>query len=138
MEKVSQCVQCGRCSAGCPVAFESRHSPRKIIRLLQLEQRGEARRSPFLWLCATCQACSTRCPRGLPVLEIMLALRREGQGRGEVRPPAFYRIFRQMIEKKGRVNEWQLGFQSALHKFPRHPLADALLFFRLWRRGKIR
>lgn len=71
-------------------------------------------------------------------MEIMLALRREGQELGEVRAPAFYRIFRQMIEKSGRVSEWRLGFKSALCRFPRRPLGQALLFLQLWRRGKIR
>ncbi len=138
MERVSECVQCGRCSAGCPVAFESDHSPRQIIRLLQLNLRREAYRNPFLWFCATCQACSTRCPRGLPVLDIMLALRREGEEQGEAKAPAFYHAFLQMSERRGRISEWQLGLKAAWHQFPRHPLADALLFLRLLRRGKIR
>ncbi|MDI6725517.1 MAG: 4Fe-4S dicluster domain-containing protein [Smithellaceae bacterium] len=138
LERVGECVQCGRCSAGCPVSFETLHSPRKILRLLQLGQRSEAQQSPLLWLCATCRACSARCPRGVPVLDVMLALRREGQSRKEVRTPAFYRLFWHMIEKRGRISEWQLGMKSALRQPPLHPWADARLFFQLWRRGKIR
>ncbi len=61
--KITDCYQCGKCSAGCPVAFAMDKTPRQIIRLLQLGMLDEALKTHTIWLCATCQTCSTRCPR---------------------------------------------------------------------------
>jgi heterodisulfide reductase subunit C len=130
------CVQCGRCSSGCPVAFESPHTPRKVLRFLQVGKTEAAARSPFLWFCATCQTCTVRCPRGVDVAGIMLGLRRLGY-RGESREFPFYRHFRRIVEKRGRISELRLGFKMALAKFPLHPWEDAVLLFKLWRRGKL-
>lgn len=136
----SLCVQCGRCSAGCPVAFETPHTPRKVIRFLQIGDLAGACRSPFLWACAMCRACSVRCPRGVDVAEIMVSLRRIGQSRGWVdrsRDLAFYRIFQQMVEKKGRVSELRLGLALRWRKLPLHPYKEALLAWKLWRKGRL-
>lgn len=134
----SLCVQCGKCSSGCPVAFESPHTPRKMIRMLQLGQMETACRSPFPWFCAMCQACTVRCPQGVDVSGIMLGLRREGIEKGWIRKDLwYYRIFSDMIKKRGKIDELRLGLAAVFHKAPRHPVEDALLLFKLWRRGKI-
>lgn len=132
----SVCVQCGKCSSGCPVAFESPDTPRKILRFLQLGRIDQARRSPFLWFCAMCQACAVRCPQGVDIPGIMLHLRRleiEGGREGLW----YYRIFAGMIQKKGKIDELRLGLAAFLHKGSRHPIEDALLLFKLWRRGRM-
>lgn len=134
------CVQCGRCSSGCPVAFASPHTPRKVVRFLQIGRSDAASHSPFLWFCATCQTCTVRCPRGVDVAGIMLALRRVGYEDGTLRAKkelSFYRHFREMVEKKKKIREFHLGLQIALRKVPLHPLEDAVLLFKLWRRGKL-
>jgi len=141
LPEYSVCVQCGRCSAGCPVAFESEHTPRKIIRFLQWGWLSEAGRSPFLWLCASCQTCTTRCPRGVDISGIMATLRRIAQQKGWVMPGeklSHYNAFMAMIKKKGRISELHLGLRIALSKFPpAHPLEDAVLLFKLLLRGKL-
>ncbi|NMA14706.1 MAG: heterodisulfide reductase subunit C, partial [Clostridia bacterium] len=58
--KLTDCYQCGKCSAGCPVAFAMDKTPRQIIRLLQLGLLEEALATRTIWLCATCQTCVTR------------------------------------------------------------------------------
>ncbi len=135
------CVQCGRCSAGCPVAFESPHTPRKIVRFLQGGWLREACESPFLWLCASCRTCTARCPRGVDVAAIMFALRRIAQEKGWVMPGErlpFYRAFTGLIKKKGRIRELHLGIRVASSRLPVHPLREALLLLKLMMRGKIR
>ncbi len=137
----SICVQCGRCSAGCPVAFESEHTPRKIIRFLQWGWLKEASQSPFLWLCASCYTYTVRCPRGVDISGIMVALRRVAQEQGWVKSEedlSYYKAFIKMIEKKGKINEFRLGFAVALRKIPLHPVEDAILFFKLLLRGKLK
>ncbi len=139
--RFSICVQCGRCSGGCPVAFESEDTPRKIIRFLQWGWLEEAGRSPFLWLCASCQTCTTRCPRGVDIAGIMVALRRIGLEQGWVRPEdlSYYKAFIEEVKKRGKINELRLGLAIALHKMPPlHPVADAVLLFKLLLRGKLK
>lgn len=120
------------------MAFESLHTPRKIIRFLQIGQVETACRSPFLWFCAMCQACTVRCPRGVDVSGMMLSLRRLGIENGWIGKDLwYYKIFTEMIHKRGKIDELRLGLAAAFHKAPRHPIEDALLLFRLWRRGKI-
>ncbi|MEW6264247.1 MAG: 4Fe-4S dicluster domain-containing protein [Thermodesulfobacteriota bacterium] len=72
--RISGCLQCGRCSAGCPRAFVSPHTPRQVIRLLQWGLVEEAARSPFLQQCRLCGTCAVRCPQGLDVAGTMLRL----------------------------------------------------------------
>ncbi len=132
-----RCVQCGKCSSGCPVAFETRHTPRKVMRFLQRGWVEEAARSPFLELCAQCQACTVRCPRGIEVSEVLLALRRLARAKGWAREDGFHKSMERMIRENGRVNEMKLGLAAQLGRIPRHPLEDLLLLFKMFLRGKL-
>lgn len=74
-EVVARCYQCGKCSAGCPMAVDADVAPHQIIRLVQLGQSDEALASATIWLCAACRACSSRCPRGVDLTRLMESLR---------------------------------------------------------------
>jgi heterodisulfide reductase subunit C len=79
---ITDCYQCGKCSAGCPVAFAMDKTPRQIIRLLQLGMLEEALKSRTIWLCATCQTCSTRCPRDVDLATLMETTRQLAKKKG--------------------------------------------------------
>ena len=70
-----QCYQCGECSAGCPAAFAMDLLPNQVIRFLQLGDYEPVLESKTIWLCAACQQCYTRCPKGVDLSRIMEALR---------------------------------------------------------------
>lgn len=74
-EKVLGCYQCGRCSAGCPMAEEVEILPHLVLRFLQLGMEGEVLDKNTMWLCAACHTCASRCPRGVDLSRIMEALR---------------------------------------------------------------
>jgi heterodisulfide reductase subunit C len=69
------CYQCGKCSAGCPVAFAMDMLPSQVIRYAQLGLVDRLTESKTIWLCAACQTCYTRCPKGIDLSRIMEALR---------------------------------------------------------------
>ncbi len=86
-EAVAHCYQCGNCSAGCPLAGEMNVLPHRVVRLLQLGQVESALSANAIWLCAACQACAARCPRGVDLSRIMEALRVVQLRRSTIEPP---------------------------------------------------
>lgn len=83
--KLSECYQCGKCSAGCPMAESMDIMPRQVLRYLQLGLLEEALASRAPWVCATCHTCSARCPHDVPISELMEAVRQQAE-RAEIRP----------------------------------------------------
>ncbi|HEY5493140.1 MAG TPA: (Fe-S)-binding protein [Candidatus Anoxymicrobiaceae bacterium] len=83
-EKVRSCLQCGTCTASCPVAEFSDLSPREIVRLVLTGGREEVLRPEVLYFCSACYSCAVRCPMGVRLTELVNLLRdvmvSEGQG----------------------------------------------------------
>ena len=70
------CMQCGTCSASCPLSSGTNPFPRKIYRYLQLGLKDKLLKSPEPWLCYYCGECNKDCPRGAEPAETMMATRR--------------------------------------------------------------
>lgn len=73
-ENVFACNQCGKCSAGCPIAFHMDLLPSQVIRFIQLGLK-EVLESQTIWACAACLTCVTRCPKAIDLPRVMEALR---------------------------------------------------------------
>ena len=73
-ERLLACNQCGKCSAGCPVASVMDLLPSQVIRMAQLGME-EVLESNTIWICASCLTCVTRCPKGVSLPRLMEALR---------------------------------------------------------------
>jgi len=69
------CYQCGKCSAGCPMAFAMDILPNQVIRLVQLGMEEDVARAETPGLCASCITCAARCPRGVDLSRVMEAVR---------------------------------------------------------------
>ena len=74
-EEVKMCFQCGTCTAGCPSGRRTSYRVRKLMRMAQLGMKEEIINRDELWECSTCYTCVERCPRQVPVVDIVIALR---------------------------------------------------------------
>ena len=74
-EDVYVCYQCGKCTAGCPMADNMDIMPNQIIRILQIGDFDKLLNNNAIWLCASCQTCTARCPKGVDLARIMEAIR---------------------------------------------------------------
>ncbi|XOF34766.1 MAG: heterodisulfide reductase-related iron-sulfur binding cluster [Candidatus Electrothrix sp. YB6] len=70
------CMQCGICTASCPLSEGTNSFPRKIYRYIQLGLKDKLLTSPEPWLCYYCGECNLQCPRGAEPAETMMAARR--------------------------------------------------------------
>jgi heterodisulfide reductase subunit C2 len=111
---LSACLQCGKCSSGCPVAAQVDLVPHALLRLVQLGQRDAVLGSRMIWLCTSCQACMTRCPQKVDIAAMNDALRRMSLAAGQVvkgsRVPAFNSTFLMIIRRLGRM--YEMGLMS--------------------------
>ena len=69
------CYQCGKCSAGCPMAKHMDILPNQMIRFAQMGLKDELLASNASWLCVSCFTCNTRCPKGVKIAEVIEAIR---------------------------------------------------------------
>jgi heterodisulfide reductase subunit C len=74
-EDVRACYQCGKCTAGCPLASAMDLMPNQILRLLQLGEHEQVLKSRTIWQCASCLTCAARCPKDVDPARVMDALR---------------------------------------------------------------
>ncbi|MGO8952246.1 MAG: 4Fe-4S dicluster domain-containing protein [Rhodomicrobium sp.] len=69
------CYQCGKCSAGCPMANYMDILPNQMIRFAQLGLEDALLSSNAIWLCVSCLTCNSRCPKGVKIAEVIEAIR---------------------------------------------------------------
>lgn len=69
------CYQCGKCSAGCPMAKYMDILPSQMIRYAQLGLKDELLASNAIWMCVSCYTCNTRCPKGVKIAEVIESVR---------------------------------------------------------------
>jgi heterodisulfide reductase subunit C len=110
-QTLSDCYQCGECTAGCPTAFAMDPVPSQAIRLLQLGKFNEVLNSNGIWLCAACNVCGERCPRGVDYGKISDALRTI------VLRNKITNIILEQIDKKFILDAPQQAFIAAFRKF---------------------
>lgn len=85
-EDVKMCFQCGTCTADCPSGRRTSYRVRKLMRMAQLGLKEEIVNSEELWECSTCYTCVERCPRQVPIVDIVIALRNIAVSEGHMLP----------------------------------------------------
>jgi heterodisulfide reductase subunit C len=139
-QNIDGCYQCGKCTAGCPVAYTMEIPPHEMIRLVQLGRKEEALASHTIWLCASCETCTSRCPKNIDVAAVMDGLRvlafRQGQTKAEKEITLFHKLFLQVVGRFGRVNDLRL--MGKYNLLTLNPLKDWRLGQKLFSKGKLR
>jgi len=74
-QDVRACYQCGKCTAGCPLASRMDLAPNQILRLIQVGEVEQALAARSIWWCASCLTCAARCPKSVDPARVMEALR---------------------------------------------------------------
>ncbi len=138
-QKLAACSQCGKCTAGCPVAYIMDLTPRQVMRALQLGLEDELLRSSSYWLCLSCETCAVRCPHEIDIPKIMDVLRQRTIAKKSV--PAekeihiFHRLFLQIIRRWGRI--YDAGLAVGHNLWSRHFFANLALLPAMLSRGKL-
>jgi heterodisulfide reductase subunit D len=82
---VVQCLECGKCTASCPVAtMKPDFSPMYLIEKALRADGHEVKSSPDYWNCLTCANCSHRCPSKVDFVEFVRHLRTNVDVRGGI------------------------------------------------------
>jgi heterodisulfide reductase subunit C len=111
-EKIKRCIQCGTCTGSCPVSYAMDLTPREVIALFRAGEMEQIMQSRTIWICASCYACTTRCPSGIKITDIFYALKRTAM-EGKVKTVApqvqtLASVFIDTLTRYGRLHEGTL------------------------------
>lgn len=81
---LTACIQCGKCTGGCPVSPKSALNPRALIYQMLLGESFEVVSRSELWDCTTCSTCGLRCPKGVKAVDLIINLREQWIESGKI------------------------------------------------------
>jgi len=120
------------------------YTPDQVIRMVQFGLKERVLNSSTIWICASCEACATRCPNEINIVGVMdtlrqLALKEEGVKEGNI--PKFHSIFLRSIHTTGKVHELSLilGYLLTTRDIfkIRKLLGDMMLGLKMFKKGKL-
>jgi heterodisulfide reductase subunit C len=87
-------------------------SPRQLIALFRAGEMERIMKSRTIWICASCYSCTTRCPSGIKITDIIYALKRTAMEKklqsAEPQVQTLARTFTENLMKYGRLHEGTL------------------------------
>ena len=136
---LAECFQCQKCSAGCPLAEETDLLPHALIKKIHLGQEEDILLSKHIWLCLSCETCTTRCPNQVDLCKVIDELRRIALEQGvDVAEPdvaAFHQIVLDTLQRHGRLYELEMIARLKLRTG--EYFKDAGMGLGMIRRGKL-
>ena len=137
-QRIFDCYQCGKCSAGCPVDYAMDLGPRQIMRLIQMGLKKEVMQSTTIWLCVGCDTCSSRCPAKIDIARVMESLRilaaAEGTAPAVKKVDVFHKEFLKAVEQYGRAHELTLSAKYVMKTFD---LSNMGMGLNMFSKGKL-
>ena len=139
-QNVNLCYQCRKCAAGCPVSYAMDYKPAQLIHAIRLGMDDLVFKSKTVWLCASCETCTTRCPQEVDVAKVMDAVKIIARRR-KIKPTipqvaSFYRAALSNIKKCGRM--YEMGMIVGLKMRTFELFKDAGLGMKMFRKGKLK
>lgn len=135
------CLQCGTCSAICPVSVYMDKTPRRIIGLIRGGFRDEVLGSLSIWICTSCYACTVECPEKIRITDIMYIVKRMAMKESSYHRfvvPAVEEAFVKMVRKNGRLTESRMGIKVVRKSGLRSAFAMLPIAWRLMRKHRMR
>ena len=138
--EVNSCFQCAKCASGCPVSYAMDYTPNQVIHAIQLGLTDLVLNSRTIWLCASCQTCTTRCPQDVDITSVMDAVRIIAQ-REKIKAKipevlSFYRSTLTNISFFGRM--YELGLIALLKLSTGRYTQDLGLGIKMLKKGKLK
>ena len=131
------CLQCGKCTGGCPVAWAVERGPRQTIAMILLGLKDEVLASELPWYCVGCTICASRCPVQIDFSRVAATLVEMAVVEG--RAPAvgdihrWEEVFLASLQRNGRVREVRAIIENNLRA--RRPWRDAFMGLAMFARG---
>ncbi len=130
------CMQCGLCSASCPLGYAMEFPPRKLILQAASGHLDQVLGSPSLWMCVGCYTCSHRCPRDIELTDGLWPALRDRALQAGFQPPAelqetFQNLFKygNTLGKSPRQRlDWTKGLDVPVLDLSREPQAVQVLW----------
>jgi len=144
-QKLTNCYQCQKCSAGCPMTPFTDYTVSQIIRLTQMNQESKVLSCSMIWLCTACGTCGARCPNDINMALAMDVLKKravevDGSEISEERINTFHAAFLDNIRKKGRLHEMgmMIGYKRKMGELFSDIRADMELAGSMRKKGKLK
>ena len=139
-QNVNLCYQCRKCAAGCPISYAMDYKPAQIIHAIRLGMDDLVYKSKTMWLCASCETCTTRCPQEVDIAKVMDAVKITAVKQG-IKPTipqvaAFYRAALSNIKMFGRM--YEMGMIVGLKMRTFELFKDVGLGIKLFTKGKLK
>jgi len=101
------CIQCGKCTGGCPISSISSHFNirRLLYEILNSEGENIAHQKEMLWDCSTCTTCVKRCPKQVDPADLIISMRSVLVEDGQI-PPKIRDVLKSISI---RGNPWNIG-----------------------------
>lgn len=135
---VNWCYQCGKCASGCPVAYEMDLTPTQLIHAVQLGLKDLVFNSKTMWLCSSCQTCTTRCPQNVDIARVMAAVKiliqRENKAAKIPDVLNFNKRFLENIQLFGRT--YELGIVGLYKLTSGNLTQDMVMGLEMFKKGK--
>jgi heterodisulfide reductase subunit C len=116
-------------------------SPRQVIAMFRAGEMEQLMKSRTIWICASCYACTTRCPSGIAITDIIYALKRTAMDQKmDTLAPQVRRLatlFTDNIMRYGRLHEGTLIRKYAMRTNPLKLFGYIPLAVKLWKTKRL-